>query len=97
MTVDEKSYLDFLGDRYAVARYQRMRRWNPLPGTPWPEDGNGCLYGAAHTPARHLLRVANNTDHPVTLTLSADYAILAHWNYKKEGNREKETRVPRGL
>lgn len=83
--VDEKSYLDFLGDRYAVARYQRMRRWNPLPGTPWPEDGNGCLYGAAHTPVRHLLRVANNTDHPVTLTLSADYAILAYWELQKGG------------
>lgn len=83
--VDEKSYLDFLGDRYAVARYQRMRRWNPLPGTPWHEDGNGCLYGAAHTPARHLLRVANNTNHPVTLTLSADYAILAYWELQKGG------------
>lgn len=85
VTVDEKSYLDFLGDRYAVARYQHMRRWNPLPGTPWPEDGNRCLYGAAHTPARHLLRVANNTDHPVTLTLSADYAILAYWELQKGG------------
>ena len=84
---DEEAYLDLLGDAYAVARWQRLRRWSPLAPAPLPAVGERCLAGYTHAPARHILQVANTTDHPATLTLSAPYALLAYWAHtSKERN-----------
>lgn len=82
---DEDAYLDLLGDRYAVARWQRLRRWSPLAPAPLPATGEGCLEGYTHAPARHILRAANPTDHSVTLTLRAPYALNAFWAQNKKG------------
>ena len=82
---DEEAYLDLLGDRYAVARWQRLRRWSPLAPASLPFTGEGCLTGYTHAPARHNLRVDNTTDHSVTLTLRAPYALNAFWAQNKKG------------
>ena len=82
---DEEAYLDLLGDRYAVARWQRLRRWSPLAPASLPFTGEGCLAGYTHVPARHNLRVDNTTDHSVTLTLRAPYALNAFWAQNKKG------------
>lgn len=82
---DEKAYLDLLGDRYAVARWQRLRRWSPLAPASLPFTGEGCLTGYTHAPARHNLRADNTTDHSVTLTLRAPYALNAFWAQNKKG------------
>lgn len=82
---DEDAYLDLLGDRYAVARWQRLRRWSPLAPTSLPFTGEGCLAGYTHVPARHNLRADNTTDHSVTLTLRAPYALNAFWAQNKKG------------
>ena len=82
---DEEAYLDLLGDRYAVARWQRLRRWSPLAPASLPFTGEGCLAGYTHVPARHNLRVDNTTDHSVTLTLHAPYALNAFWAQNKKG------------
>lgn len=82
---DEEAYLDLLGDRYAVARWQRLRRWSPLAPASLPFTGEGCLTGYTHAPARHNLRVDNTTDHSVTLTLRAPYALNAFWAQSKKG------------
>ena len=82
---DEDAYLDLLGDRYAVARWQRLRRWSPLAPASLPFTGEGCLTGYTHAPARHNLRVDNTTDHSVTLTLRAPYALNAFWAQNKKG------------
>ena len=82
---DEDAYLDLLGDRYAVARWQRLRRWSPLAPASLPFTGEGCLAGYTHAPARHILRAANPTDHSVTLTLRAPYALNAFWAQNKKG------------
>lgn len=84
---DEEAYLDLLGDSYAVARWQRLRRWSPLAPTPLSTTGKGCLAGYTHVPARHILQVINSTGHPVTLTLRAPYALSAYWaRNEKERN-----------
>lgn len=84
---DEEAYLDLLGDSYAVARWQRLRRWSPLAPAPLPATGEGCLAGYTHAPARHILRANNTTDHSVTLTLSAPYALNTYWTRnEKERN-----------
>ena len=84
---DEEAYLDLLGDSYAVARWQRLRRWSPLAPTPLPTTSEGCLAGYTHVPARHILQVINSTGHPVTLTLRAPYALSAYWaRNEKERN-----------
>lgn len=84
---DEEAYLDLLGDPYAVARWQRLRRWSPLAPAPLPATGEGCLAGYTHAPARHILQVTNTTGHPVTLTLRAPYALNAYWaRNEKERN-----------
>ena len=82
---DEEAYLDLLGDRYAVARWQRLRRWSPLAPASLPFTGEGRLTGYTHAPARHNLRVDNTTDHSVTLTLRAPYALNAFWAQNKKG------------
>lgn len=82
---DEEAYLDLLGDRYAVARWQRLRRWSPLAPASLPFTGEGCLAGYTHVPARHILQVINSTGHPVTLTLRATYALNAFWAQNKKG------------
>lgn len=82
---DEEAYLDLLGDRYAVARWQRLRRWSPLAPASLPFTGEGCLAGYTHVPARHILQVINSTGHPVTLTLRATYALNAFWAQSKKG------------
>ena len=82
---DEDAYLDLLGDRCAVARWQRLRRWSPLAPTSLPFTGEGCLAGYTHVPARHNLRADNTTDHSVTLTLRAPYALNAFWAQNKKG------------
>ena len=82
---DEEAYLDLLGDRYAVARWQRLRRWSPLAPASLPFTGEGCLAGYTHVPARHILQVINSTGHPVTLTLRAPYALNAFWAQNKKG------------
>ena len=82
---DEEAYLDLLGDRYAVARWQRLRRWSPLAPASLPFTGEGCLAGYTHVPARHILQVINSTGHPVTLTLHATYALNAFWAQNKKG------------
>lgn len=81
---DEDAYLDLLGDRYAVARWQRLRRWSPLAPAPLPATGEGCLEGYTHAPARHILRAANPTDRSVTLTLSALYALRVYWAHNEK-------------
>ena len=81
---DEDAYLDLLGDRYAVARWQRLRRWSPLAPAPLPATGEGCLAGYTHAPARHILQVINSTGHPVTLTLSALYALRVYWAHNEK-------------
>lgn len=81
---DEDAYLDLLGDRYAVARWQRLRRWSPLAPAPLPAAGEGCLEGYTHAPARHILRAANPTDRSVTLTLSALYALRVYWAHNEK-------------
>lgn len=81
---DEDAYLDLLGDRYAVARWQRLRRWSPLAPAPLPATGEGCLEGYTHAPARHIQRVNNPTDHSVTLTLSALYALRVYWAHNEK-------------
>lgn len=81
---DKDAYLDLLGDRYAVARWQRLRRWSPLAPAPLPATGEGCLEGYTHTPARHIQRVNNPTDHSVTLTLSALYALRVYWAHNEK-------------
>lgn len=81
---DEDAYLDLLGDRYAVARWQRLRHWSPLAPAPLPATGEGCLEGYTHTPARHIQRVNNPTDHSVTLTLSALYALRVYWAHNEK-------------
>ena len=81
---DEEAYLDLLGDRYAVARWQRLRRWSPLAPAPLPATGEGCLAGYTHAPARHILRAANPTDRSVTLTLSALYALRVYWAHNEK-------------
>lgn len=84
---DEKAYLDLLGDRYAVARWQRLRRWSPLAPASLPDTCKGHLTGYTHAPARHILQVINSTGHPVTLTLRAPYALSAYWaRNEKERN-----------
>lgn len=83
---DEQAYLDLLGDAYAVARYLRLRRWSPLSPTPLLDDGVGCLTGFPDAPARHILQVCNNSAHPTTLTLSANYAVRVYWKTQKERN-----------
>lgn len=84
---DEEAYLDLLGDRYAVARWQRLRRWSPLAPASLPDTGKGHLTGYTHAPARHILQVDNPTDHSVTLTLRAPYALNAYWaRNEKERN-----------
>ena len=82
---DEKAYLDLLGDRYAVARWQRLRRWSPLAPASLPDTCKGHLTGYTHAPARHILQVINSTGHPVTLTLRAPYALNAFWVQNKKG------------
>lgn len=82
---DEEAYLDLLGDRYAVARWQRLRRWSPLAPASLPFTGEGCLAGNTHVPTRHILQVINSTGHPVTLTLRATYALNAFWAQNKKG------------
>lgn len=81
--IDEYSYVDLLSDDYAVTRYLRMRRWMPFVSDSLPEYDRGCLIGYTHTPANHLLRIKNMTDHPITLTLSALYAVKAYWRIPK--------------
>ena len=81
---DEDAYLDLLGNRYAVARWQRLRRWSPLAPAPLPATGEGCLEGYTHAPARHIQRVNNPTDHSVTLTLSALYALRVYWAHNEK-------------
>lgn len=81
---DEDAYLDLLGDRYAVARWQRLRRWSPLAPAPLSATGEGCLAGYTHAPARHILQVINSTGHPVTLTLSALYALRVYWAHNEK-------------
>ena len=84
---DEKSYLDLLGDQYAVARYQRLRRWSPFAPTPLPEAGEEYLTGYTHMPARHIIQVNNTSDHPSTLSLYALYGFNAYWGHnRKERN-----------
>lgn len=84
---DEDAYLDLLGDRYAVARWQRLRRWSPLAPASLPDTCKGHLTGYTHAPARHILQVINSTGHPVTLTLRAPYALSAYWaRNEKERN-----------
>ena len=84
---DEEAYLDLLGDRYAVARWQRLRRWSPLAPASLPDTGQGHLTDYTHAPARRILWVDNTTDHSVTLTLRATYALSAYWaRNEKERN-----------
>ena len=73
--MDEKSYIDLLGDKYVVARYLRLRRYTPYPQPVIPASSADTLCGGGH----YELIVANPTDQPQTLTLTSDYAILAAW------------------
>ena len=88
---DEKAYLDLLGDQYALARYQRLRRWSPFDGSPLTHIDNEHLTGYTNAPARHLIAVANTTDHPIALTLSASYALNARWHswHNREESRSE--------
>lgn len=87
---DEQAYLDLLSDEYAIARYLRLRRWSPLAPALLPDAGKGYLTGFSHTPAHHVVRVENPTNHPVELTLSAPYAIKAYW----ASDPDQERRAP---
>lgn len=80
---DEQAHLDLLSDEYAVARYLRLRRWSPPASAPLPNDTPGCLTGFPDSPARHILQVSNNSNHPATLTLSANYSVRVYWKIKK--------------
>lgn len=81
---DEAAYLDLLGDQYALARWQRLRRWSPFASTLLPDAGEDHLPGYTHAPAHHILQVDNTTDHPITLTLSAPYGLNVYWAHSKK-------------
>ena len=83
---DEQAYVDLLSDAYAVTRYLRLRRWSPHSAGPLSDAGAECLTGYADVPARHILQVHNPTDHPITLTLSSNYAFRGYWKAKKARN-----------
>lgn len=81
---DEAAYLDLLGDQYALARWQRLRRWSPFASTLLPDAGEDHLPGYTYAPAHHILQVDNTTDHPITLTLSAPYGLNVYWAHNKK-------------
>lgn len=78
-STDEQSYLDLLSDAYAVTRYLHLRRYNPFPSNSWPELADNSLSGFPDAPATYHVKITNETDDAVTLTLSSDYAIKAYW------------------
>lgn len=73
--MDEKSYIDLLGDKYVVARYLRLRRYTPYPQPVIAASSADTLCGGG----QYELIVTNPTDQPQTLTLTSDYAILTCW------------------
>ena len=76
---DEQAYADLTSDQYALSIYLHLRRWSPFPPTCLPDDNTEQLTGLSLVPANHVLKVENTTNHPLTLTLSASYAISAKW------------------
>lgn len=94
---DENAYLDLLGDGYSAARYLRMRRFSPFPAVLVPQEEGYCLRSFSNSPTWHQLHISNPTNHTVTLTLSADYGILAsRYDSQKENNEnEEQLGIPR--
>lgn len=62
--MDERSYLDLLGDGYAVARYLRLRRFSPEK---------------TQTPYRRIFRIKNQSQQLKKLRIESDYAIHVTW------------------
>lgn len=90
---DENSYLDLLSVRYSAARYLRMRRFSPFPAVLVPQGEEYCLRGFSNRPTWHQLHISNPTNHTITLTLSADYGILASWYDSQKENNENEEQL----
>lgn len=90
---DENAYLDLLGDGYSAARYLRMRRFSPFPAVLVPQEEGYCLRSFSNSPTWHQLHISNPTNHTVTLTLSADYGILASWYDSQKENKENEEQL----
>ena len=76
---DEASYVDTLSDWYSVALYQRLRRWSPFKKGALPGKDMNTLTGYHQVPSRHILRVTNPTNQPITLKVSSSYAINITW------------------
>ena len=82
---DEESYLDLYGERYTAARYRHLRRFDPFGQSQdlaQPQD-HGNLQSVGR--GRYTVMLTNDTDCDQTVTLTADYAINAHWT-----NEERE-------
>ena len=94
---DENAYLDLLGDGYSAARYLRMRRFSPFPAVLVSQEEEYYLRSFSNNPTWHQLHISNPTNHTVTLTLSADYGILAsRYDSQKENNEnEEQLGIPR--
>ena len=79
---DETDYLDLLCDAFAVARYQRLRRFIPAPfAHTFAAAHAGRQPNTLYEPgyASYRLSVCNPTDAPQRLVLHSDYGVEAEW------------------
>lgn len=70
-SVDETNYLDVLSYDFAIARYLRYRRYNPLAGE---EEKNQPDMISARGLAEYHVR--NETETEATIEIDADFAVL---------------------
>ena len=83
-SVDEQNYLDVYSPRYTIIRYLHLRRFSPIDSLEKESSTNNLLRSrTAQERDRYLLHIENNTNEEQTLSLSANYAICAHWKQIK--------------